>query len=261
MHRRHLSARSSRAHSVGRHTGRTTLGPSSISVIRSYPPAAVPMRCRRRSVARHRCVITWIPLACNPFNASSRSRAFWKTPPDRATVCDVSPFSYGQLDDQVGDRPMEPRPDHARAAPLHADRSTTACEHRGRVDQRRLVRAVDTERVSTVRRSRRHGTGLPARSPPAPRRPPPVARRRAPRPRRTAGPCWTSAHSRSRFRAGAQGPFVHRVGTRPPAARSGSHAIPAAHRCASAIRYGRSTLTSPPASGTYLSCARRWKPL
>ena len=167
-----------------------------------------------------------------------------------------------QVDDQRrrprGGTARRPAPARTPARSVGRDHRR---EHRGRVDRRTwLARRPTSKRVRRCRAaSTPRGQGPRVRSRPAPRRRPPGARPRARTPRRTAGPCWTSARSRSPVSSWcAQHASARRPGRPRTGGRSRSQAMPAAHRWASAIRYGpQHARRRRRRSGTYSRWATR----
>ncbi len=203
------------------------------SLIPSSRPTAGRARCRRRSAARDRCVITSNPLARNRVNARRSSRAFWKTPPDSATVRVEARRRHRR-----GRRSGRRRPGGSgrRSPPMtlrRARRRSTAASSGSGVDDRRNT-ARRRRRTSRRRRAGVHAAGpaLRARSPPAPRRRPPGVRLPARPRRRRAVPCWRSGRSPAPSRVDGAAPAARSAGQARTGASSGSQGRPAAHRCA-----------------------------
>ena len=235
MRLRRPSDRSSQARSVGTHTGRTALDPSS-SLISSGIPHQQLSQCNTAVVQGYSAMRDHIkPFGMQPFQRQfEQQRILEDTAGQRHRLVKRRVPQWpgrrsGRRQRGGTVRRSRPAGTPARVVADHRRASTGA----GSISACSL-RAVDVECVSDGA-SGRHGTYLPARSPPALRRPPPGARRQVPIPRRTVGPCSMSVHSRSRFQAGAPEPSVPRRDTRQPGQGRDSM-DPAAHRCASAIR-------------------------
>ena len=94
-----------------------------------------------------RWVITSKTLGPKASSASRSSSAFWNTPPDNAIGWPPVSSQPCEVDDQIGDSAVEPRPDHARRCTRRARSSTIAREHGAGVDHRRKPVGVDVERV------------------------------------------------------------------------------------------------------------------